>query len=97
MRMWFRALDRVERAIIDLTIKCVEKVRSSVLAGTISAIVGKILQCLEEGFMIRAERVGHEIVDRLCALGERWGNQACVAWKCEKCFIRFLGVNALNT
>lgn len=96
-RVWFRALSKVERAIIDLTIKCVEEVRSNVLAVTISTIVGKILQCLEEGFMTRAERAGHEIAERLCAVGERWGNEACSTWKCDKCFIRFLGVNVLNT
>jgi len=96
-RVWFRALSKIERAIIDLTIKCVEKVRSNVLAGTISTIVGKILQFLEEGFMTRAERVGYEIAERLCSVGEGWGNEACSSWKCEKCFIKFLGVNALNT
>jgi hypothetical protein len=95
-RVWFRVLSKVERAIIDLTIKCVEKVRSTVLATTISAIVNKILQSLEEGFITRAERVGHGIAEKLCALGEIWGNEACSTWKCDKCFIRFLGVNALN-
>jgi len=97
MRVWFRALSRVERAIIDLTIKYVEKVRSSVLAGMISTIIGKILQSLEEGFVVRAEKVGRKIVEELCAIGERWGNKACSTWECDRCFIIFLGVSALNT
>jgi len=96
MRIWFRTLSKVERAIIDLTIKCVEKVRSSVLADTISTIVSKILQSLEERFIARAERVGREIAETLCVIGRRWGNRACSAWKCDECFIRFLGVTALN-
>ena len=50
-RVWFSALSRVERAIVDLTIKCVEKIRSNVLAGTISVIVSKLLESLEEDFM----------------------------------------------
>ena len=95
--MWFRAISKVERAIVDLTIKCVEKIRSTILAGTISAIVAKILQCLEDGFTTRADKVGHEIVERLCSVGERWGSEAHLVWKYDKCFIRFLGVNALNT
>lgn len=95
--VWFRALSKVERAIIDLTIKCVDKVRSTVLARTISTIVSKILQSLEEDFMTRAERIGHEIAERLCTVGERWGNKACSTWKCDKCFIEFLGVSVLNT
>jgi hypothetical protein len=96
-KAWFRVLSKVERAIIDLTIKCVEKVRSAVLAGTISTIVDKILRFLEEAFMAKAERVGNEIAQRLCTIGERWGNNSCYNWKCEKCFIRFLGVTAVNT
>jgi len=55
------------------------------------------LQFLEEGFMTRAERVGREIAEGLCSVGERWGNEACTNWKCDKCFVKFLGVNALNT
>jgi hypothetical protein len=96
-RVWFRALSKVERAIVDLTIKCVEKVRSVVLAGTISAIVGKILQFLEEDFMTKAERFGSEIVERVCAVAKKWGNTACSAWSYDRYFIRFLGVNALNS
>jgi len=96
-KVWFRAISKVERAIIDLTIKCVDKIRSRMLAGTISAIVAKILQCLVEAFMTKADRVGHEIVERLCSVGERWGTKAFYPWKRDKTFIRFLGVNALNT
>ena len=96
-RIWFRALSKVERAIVDLTIKCVEKIRSNILARTISTIVSKLLESLEEGFIKRAERVGCKIAEKLCTLGERWGNKSCSTWKCDKCFIKFLGVNVLNT
>ena len=96
-RVWFKALSRVERAIIDLTIKCVEKIRSNILARTISTIVSKLLESLEESFMERAERIGYKIAEKLCTLGERWGNEACSTWKRDKCFVKFLGVNALNT
>ena len=95
-RMWFKALSKVERAIVDLTIKCVENIRSTVLAKTITAIIDKILQFFEEDFITRAEKVGHEIAERLCAIGERWGNKACSTWKYDMCLIRFLGVTTLN-
>ena len=95
-RVWFRALSKVERAIVDLTIKCVEKVRSNVLARTISTIVNKLLEFLEEDFMTRAERIGCKIAEKLCTISERWGNKACSTWKRDKSFVKFLGVNALN-
>ena len=96
-RIWFRALSKVERAIVDLTIRCIAKIRSNVLARTISMIVSKLLWSLEEGFMKRAERIGCEIAESLCTLGERWGNNAFSTWKYDKRFIKLLGVNALNT
>jgi len=94
--VWFRVLSKVERAIVDLTIKCVEKVRSIVLAGTISTIVTKILKSLEEDFVAAAERIGYKIAEMLCTQGERWGNKTCSTWKYDKYYLRFLGVNALN-
>lgn len=96
-RVWFRALSRVERAIVDLTIKCVENVRSTVLARAISTIVDRILQYLEEGFMTKAEKIGREIVEELCVIGLRWGNKNCSTWESDRRYVRFLGVNTLNT
>jgi hypothetical protein len=95
-KVWFKALSKIERAIVDLTIKCVEKVRSNVLAEIISTIVTKILESLDEDFIAAAERVGYEIAGMLCTIGERWGNKTCSIWKRDKCFARSLGVNALN-
>jgi hypothetical protein len=95
-RIWFRTLSKVERGIIDLTIKCVEKIRSNVLVRTISTIITKLLESLGESFMERAERTGHKIAASLCSLGERWKNKSCLTWKSDKCFVKFLGVNALN-
>lgn len=96
-RVWFKTLSRVERAIMDLTIKCVERVQSKILTKTILAIVKKMLKTFEESFMRRAERAGYKIAQKLCTIGERWGNNECSAWRRDKSFISFLGVNALNT
>jgi len=95
-RVWFKAISRVERGIVDLTIRCVEVVRSPVLASAVLNIMGKILGVLREGFMERAEKAGREVVEKLCVLAERWGNESCSAWKQGDGFVRFLGVIALN-
>lgn len=95
-RVWFRDLSRVERAIMDLTIKCVDTIRSATLAETIMTIVNKILEYMGGDFMERAERAGYEITEELCAFGRRWGNKTCAAWKSDRRFARFQGVNLLN-
>jgi len=96
-RVWFRTLSRAERAIIDLTIKCVEKIRSCILTRVISKIFDKILKTLKNGFLEIADKVGRETVERLCGIAGRWGNRTASGWKNDLDFIRFLGVNATNT
>ena len=95
-RVWFKAVSRVERGIVDLTIRCVERVRSPVLVRAVFGIVSKILKALREGFMERAEKVGRKAVGKLCVIAERWGNESCSVWKRDEGFVRFLGVIALN-
>ena len=95
--VWYKTLSRAERAIVDLTIRCVEKVRSPILAKTISKILIRIMKTLSEGFLDKAKKVGRNIAERLCKIGEAWGNKDAPKWKRDEGFIKFLGVTALNT
>ena len=96
-RVWFKVLSRAERAIIDLTIKCVERVRSPTLATIVSSIVGKILKILKSGFLETVNRVGSAIAEKVCKIAERWGNENASSWKRDSSFIRVLGMNAVNS
>lgn len=95
-RVWFKVTSRLERGIVDLTIRCVERVRSLVLAGIISEIIRKISTTLENGFVKMAERMGAEIAERVCGFALAWGNNTASSWKHDPSFVRFLGVNAVN-
>lgn len=94
--IWFKVLSRAERAIVDLTVKCVEQIRSRILAQIISKIISKLLKTLEDEFLTKAERIGCKIVEKLSTIAEKWGNKACSAWRYDKNFIKFLGMNELN-
>jgi hypothetical protein len=96
-RIWYKALSRIERGILDLTIRCVDEVRSNTLSRTITTIIGKILQCYEERFLAKAETAGRKIAQTICDTAARWGNPSCSSWKRDKHFLIFLGINALNT
>jgi hypothetical protein len=95
-RIWFKALSKVERAILDLTIRCVEKVRSRVLASIVSEIVAKILETLKPSFLETSTKIGREIAQEICEIALKWGNLNASSWKHNLGFIRFLGVNAVN-
>jgi len=96
-KVWFKALSRVERGIIDLTIRCVERIRSYALMKTVLAIVDKLLRTLEEGYLKRVERIGRELAQKICEIACKWGNLHASVWKYDVNFVKFLGVNALNS
>lgn len=95
--VWYETLSRAERAIVDLTIKCVETVKSPILAKTVTRILSKISQTLENCFRKRAEEIGSDLAKRLGLVAEKWGNKTAQKWKTDKKFIKFLGVTTLNT
>jgi ribosome-associated toxin RatA of RatAB toxin-antitoxin module len=55
-RFWF-ALSRLERGVVDLTIRYVDEIKSEVLSLVIGRIVCKILKALRSPFLAKAERV----------------------------------------
>jgi len=95
-RVWFKNLSKMERAIINLTIKCVEKVRSLTLQSCLSSIVCKIREALENCFLVKAEKIGRQLVENLSSVAWKWGNKTASNWKRDEGFIIYLGVNSLN-
>lgn len=94
--IWYEALSRAERAIVDLTIKCVEKVRSPILARTITKIIGKVVKTLEQDFMAKAQEIGTDIAKRIVGIAQKWGNKKSSGWLDDTNFITFLGAIRLN-
>lgn len=96
LNVWFRVLSRTERAIVDLTLKCVERIRSHILEATISGIIDKIIKALECRFLVNVENIGRKMANQVCEIAEKWGNKGAFAWKLDRDFIIFLGINAVN-
>jgi 5-carboxymethyl-2-hydroxymuconate isomerase len=94
---WYEALSKTERAIVDLTIRCVETIRSPILSRAITKIVGKLSQTLQKTFQERAQEIGAVISKRITEIAQNWGNKKSSEWETDDNFIKFLGVTALNT
>jgi hypothetical protein len=95
-KIWFKALSRVERGLIDLTIRCVERIRSHTLMKAVLAVVDKLLKTLDEEFLQKAERLGRKIVEKVSFVALNWGNRNALMWKWDLDFVRFLGVIVVN-
>ncbi len=67
------------------------------LARALSGIVAKLSKILTPSFLETAMRVGREIVQSVCEIASKWGNNHASSWKHDLGFLRFLGTNAINS
>jgi len=96
--LWFKALSAVERAVVDLTIRVVERVRSSVLMEALRSIASKIANALRaRSFKERALAVGLVLAERVARAAERLGCERAREWARDPGFAMYLGVSWLNT
>jgi hypothetical protein len=88
-RVWYRVLDRVERGLLDLTIRWVDNVRSGRLTETLLRILVKLARATEQG-MARVLVIGRELALKASLLAVRWGNVEAYSWRFDRAF--WLGI-----
>lgn len=94
--VWFSVLGRVERAIVNLTIRCVEEVRSVKLAMIVKAIVDKLENAMESVVERLMETAGRTLAQRIAVIAVSWGNFKAAEWAFDEGFVKFLTVMELN-
>jgi len=96
--LWFKALSALERATVDLTIRVVEKVRSSTLRSVLKSIASKVMEGLKaRAFKERAVAIGRVLLERLVRIAEKLGCKGAGEWARDPGFVMYLGVSWLNT
>jgi len=96
--LWFKVLDVVERAVVDLTIRVVERVRSPRLKEALRSIASKVVDALKaKSFKERALAVGRALAERVARVAERLGCRRAGEWARDPGFAMYLGVSWLNT
>ena len=96
-RMWFKILDRGERAIVSLTIRCVKKIQSPKLAKIVTTIVAKLREAMKSRVKQMAETVGRSLAQKLSRIAQAWGNKCAIIWAEDPGFIQFLAIMQINT
>ena len=96
--VWFRALSRIDRALVDLTIRVVHGVQSFTLARIVFSIVAKLEDALENRFFLNAlKEVGFPQARKLSLFAQKWGNVSARNWAFDLSFARFLAIIHLNS
>jgi hypothetical protein len=94
--VWFRALPRIDRVLVDLTIRVARSVRSVALAESLLSVARKV-EGLLEGKVSRAIReVGFPLACKLGLIAQSWGHKGAQAWGSDEGFARYLAVMKLN-
>jgi hypothetical protein len=95
--VWFRALPRIDRVLVDLTIKVASNVRSVTLAKSLVAVIRR-LEGIMESILSRALReVGFPLAKKLSLLAQKWGNRSASQWAEDPGFARYLTITQINT
>jgi hypothetical protein len=94
--VWFRALPRIDRVLVDLTLKVASTVRSPSLARSILSVVRKLEQVFESKLVRAMRQVGVSLAWKLSVYAQQWGNKAAREWANDSGFARYLAVMNLN-
>ena len=94
--VWYKALQRIDRVLIDLTMRVVDIVRSASLAKSILAIVRKLEELLESKLARAIRQIGFSLACKISAFAQQWGNKAAREWVNDVGFARYLAVMNLN-
>ena len=94
--MWFRRLPRIDRVLVDLTIRVADSIRSVMLADSLLSVARKLEDLLESKICRFVREVGFSLVCKASSVALGWGNTAAKGWSCDVGFARFLAIMKYN-
>ena len=92
-KVWFRSLNRVERGIIDLTVKYVDNIKSIKLAKVVTAIIERLTLAMETFADKLVRTIGLPLTRKISNIAVSWGNRLAFMWADDRGFARFLAFN----
>jgi len=94
--VWFKVLDRAERAILDLVPKCVDKPKSPRLIDAIAKIIVKLKAALASPIIRLRSQIGWPLAQKISRIAQKWGNKRAREWAEDKGFIQYLTIIKIN-
>ena len=71
---WFKALQRIDRVLFDLTIRVVDNIRSAKLAKSILVLTRKLEDAMKSSFSIRLREIGLPLAQKISFTAQKLGN-----------------------
>jgi hypothetical protein len=93
---WFKALQRIDRVLFDLTIRVVDTVRSAKLAKSIAVLTRKLEDAIKNSFSSRLREIGLPLAQKISLMAQKLGNVSAGGWVFDSSFAVFLAVMHIN-
>jgi len=94
--VWFRALNGIDRVLLDLSLKVTRTIRSRVLMEALMTIVGKLQDALESRVGRQMRSIGVPLAEKISMIALKWGTEAAREWARDTGFIRYLTIMQMN-
>ncbi len=94
--IWFKALQRIDRVLVNLTITVASNIRSQTLAKSILIITRKLHELLENKLSNTMKSIGFPMAKKLSMFAQKWGNRKAQEWQRDLSFVRYLSIMKLN-
>ncbi len=99
---WFRALNWKQRGLIDVTMRTVDRIRSSLLLKVLAPLVKRLLETVggdvRSGTLVLMGKGAFDmmrgVAEKIVAVAQKWGNKSAKEWLDER-FLRYLVVMSL--
>ncbi len=99
---WFRAINWKQRGLIDITLRTVDRIRSSLLLKVLAPLVKRLLETIggnvRNGALVLMGKGAFDmmrgVAEKIVAVAQKWGNKSAKEWLDEG-FLRYLVVMSL--
>ena len=95
--VWFKALQRIDRILFDLTLRIVDNIRSAKLAKSLLTLIKKLDEALISNFSIRLRKIGLFLAQKVSFTAKKLGNVFAGDWFLDSSFALFLAVMHINS
>jgi hypothetical protein len=95
-RVWYRALDRLERGIFSLATQLIDEVKSELLGVELVKMLRKLSDAMKSGFARCVEEYGLRKAKAIALQAVRFGYESAGEWASDVGFIRYLAFLKVN-
>lgn len=95
--VWFKTLSRLDRALIELTIRVADKVQSLRLTKALYKVMKKVETALQNKISQAIRHIGFCLARKIGLLAKKWGNPFAESWMSDLSFARFLAIMHINS